>query len=108
MSFDIILSSNNGMGNKKEVRESFMSACETITGTDVTRRGPTEVDIHNSFNYSVLIIDNGVTVDQVTLCFQIIDGDPHQDSEHPVWKFIKELVDITNWIATDTFTGKQL
>jgi len=86
MSWDVVLRSpNNAMGPKEQARETFLLACERIIGEPILRRGPTEVAIDSSFRYEVGFIGQKRAIESLSLSFQIVDGDPHQEPQHPVW-----------------------
>jgi hypothetical protein len=93
------------MGSKEQVRDSFLSACENITGEEIQRRGPTEVKIDESFAYSVLFVGHKRAIESITLAFSVVHGDPHADPNHPTWAFIKQVSEQTGWEAYDTFRG---
>ncbi len=106
MSWDVVLKSpHKTMGSNQQAREAFLSACEHITGEDVPRRGPTEVTIDPSFQYDVYFIGHKRAIESLSLGIQLIDGDPHQDPQHPVWSFLKQLREHTGWEVVDTYTG---
>ena len=106
MSWDVILSSpSKAMGTKEQVRESFLSACEHITGNAIPRRGPTEVNIDESFYYEVHFDGHKRAINSMTLAFKILSGDPHSDSDHPVRSFLHQISEQTGWEAIDTTTG---
>ena len=106
MSWDVNFTSpNKPMGSKEQVRESFLSACEQITGEEIQRRGPTEVKIDESFAYEVLFVGHKRAIQSITLTFSVVRGDPHADPNHPTWAFIKQLAEHTGWDPYDTFRG---
>lgn len=109
MSWTIVLrSTGKTLGTKNEVRERFLSACEKISGNEVPRRGPTEVDIDPSFNYEILMSGQKWAIEEVFLDINVTSGDPHVDSHHPVWSFLKELGRLTGWKVSDTRTGSEI
>jgi|SRR4051812_26057914 hypothetical protein len=109
MSWDVILKSpNKAMGSKEQARETFLSACERIIGAHVPRRGPTEVSINPSFNYEVYFVGHKRAIESLSLGIQIVDADPHQDPDHPVWSFLKQLREYTGWEVVDTQTGAEV
>ena len=109
MSWDVVLESpQKSMGSKEQARETFLSACERIIGEDVPRRGPTEVAIDPSFHYEVYFIGHKRAIESLSLGIQLIAGDPHQDPQHPVWSFLKQLREHTGWQVVDTYTGTSI
>ncbi len=106
MSWDVrFYDADSPMGSKATVREKFLSACEVILGNPVPRQGPTEVSIADSFRYETLFIGNKHVIESLCLSFSILDGDPHSDSSHPVWAFIRKIIERTGWQAEDSHTG---
>ena len=108
MSWDVIFSSNRTMGTKESVREKYLSVCETVTGTSITRKGPTEVTIDESFDYEIMFIGHKRAVESLVLSININSGNPVNDTTHPVWNFIKTICTETEWTAFDTFTGEDI
>lgn len=109
MSWDVMLQTpGKSMGSKEQVREMFLSACERITGTDIPRRGPTEVSIDPSFQYEVHFIGHKRAVESLSLGIQIKNGDPHVDAQHPVWSFLQNVANDTGWEAIDTCSGNPI
>lgn len=103
MSWDVVLKSpHQTMGSKAQAREIFLSACERITGEAVPRGGPTEVWIDPSFKYEVYFIGHKRAIESLSLGFQLKSGDPHQEPQHPVWSFLKQLREHTGWEMVDT------
>ncbi|MCO8120141.1 hypothetical protein NHH03_00205 [Stieleria sp. TO1_6] len=96
------------MGTKASVREKFLSACELILDAPIPRQGPTEVSVDDSFRYETLFIGNKHVTESLTLSINILDGDPHSDKSHPVWAFIRRIVEHTGWQAEDTHNGAAL
>lgn len=106
MSWDVVLKSpHKAMGSKEQVRETFLSACERIIGEEIPRRGPTEVAIDSSFRYEVYFIGHKRAIDSLSLSIQVVVGDPQQNSQHPVWSFLRGLKEHTGWEVIDTLTG---
>ena len=109
MSWDVVLKPpSNGMGTKEQVRESFLSACEQITGREIPRRGPTEVSVDESFSYEVLFIGHKRAIESLTLAIKPTDGDPQADPTHPARGFLRQLTEQTGWSALDTTTGDEI
>lgn len=109
MSWDVrFFNAESTMGTKASVREEFLSACEQIVGAPITRKGPTEVPIDDTFRYETLFIGNKHVTESLCLSIKILDGDPHIDQSHPVWAFIRRIVDHTGWQAEDTHNGKAI
>jgi len=109
MSWDVDFSNEDkNLGKKEHAREALLSGCEAFLGKEIPRRGPTEVDVDPSFRYEVLFLGEKWKVTAICLSFQILEGDPHQDPQHPVWKFIKKLVSHNSWLAIDSFSGNEI
>ncbi|MEM9186406.1 MAG: hypothetical protein AAGB00_07925 [Planctomycetota bacterium] len=106
MSWDVIFkSSSKSLGTKGQVREEFVAACESITGLEVQRKGPTEVAIDPSFEYEVSFIGYKQAIESLTLSVHLNAGDPHEDPAHPVWSFLGRIHEITGWDVVDAFSG---
>ena len=109
MSWDIQLSkSDSPLGSKTEVREAFLAACERILDSPISRQGPTEVDIDDSFQYQLLFIGNKRFTESLCLSIAVRHGDPHNDPTHPARAFIQRVVELTGWEAYDTHNGKTI
>ena len=108
MSWDIHYSSLNGsMGTKENVREQFLTACEKIVGSAISRRGPTEVDIDPSFRYETLFVGAKHAVESFVLVFKITNDVP-DDVNHPALVFARQIAAHTGWHAVDSTTGLPL
>jgi hypothetical protein len=107
MSWDVcFFEADFAMGPKASAREKFLSACELFLGTPIPRQGPTEVRVDDSFCYETLFIGNKHVTESLCLSFTILDGDPHTDKSHPVWAFVRRIIEHTGWQAEDTYTGE--
>lgn len=106
MGWDVEFSKpGEGLGNKEKARETFISACESITGKNFSRRGPTEVPIDDSFVYEVIFIGDKWAITEITLSFKVSQKD---ESDSSIMNFIKQLCEHTGWEAYDTYTGTNI
>ncbi len=108
MSWDIIFTSSKTMGTKDLVREQFLSICEKIISQEIPRRGSTEVTIDNSFTYEVMFIGHKKAIESLALSFNVNQGDPLIEQNHPLWNFIKTISKETGWTAFDTYKGEDI
>ena len=109
MSWDVrFFDADSAMGPKASVREKFLSACELVLGAPIPRQGPTEVAIDDAFFYETLFIGNKHVTESLCLSFNILDGDPHTDESHPVWAFLRRIIEHTGWQAEDTHNGTEI
>lgn len=95
------------MGTKEHVREQFLTACEQIIGSAISRRGPTEIDIDPSFRYETLFVGAKPAVESFILVFKITSDIP-EDENHPALAFARQIAVHTGWHAVDSTTGLPL
>jgi len=109
MSWDVYFSiSEPTMGPKQIVREQFLSACETYSGQEIPRQGPTDIELHSKFAFETSFTGSKHAIEAITLSIHCVDDDPHANEQHPVWEFIKCIAKQNSWTATDTFTGNPI
>ncbi len=108
MSWDIHYSCLNGsMGTKEYVREQFLTACEQIVGTAISRRGPTEIDIDPSFRFETLFSGPKHKIESFILVFKTTLNEL-EDLNHPALIFARQIAALTGWHAVDSTTGLPL